>query len=757
MSFQTVEVIGVVYTVSPIKNNEPVEFKIHCSGMGKTFDAVCSFFCPLRKGDTIRALCKIDANEKLHLVRPPCVQQGLDKDTVVQGFVKILNKGYIYCTGFYEKIANMAGGDELVIAYVSDLAQDWNDTKNKGIMEMFQDDDPTTIGKLLEWWYKDRNLRELYLLGLTMKEIISSRMTCKELYNKCTENPYSVAAIPIAKCEDILSRFDKKVDQESRERGLIIRSVWNNLTSNGWTATPTRLLRKRFPSFRDHLEPLKEHYEMVIDMETAYLKFAHRTELFVSDYICKKVNENKIVYNMPLETNINLESGEIIFRKSATFSRELSEEQMKAIQGALDHSLCIITGSGGSGKTACIKEIVNNLAKRNVEYAICAFTGKAVNRLREVTSDTTFSSTIHRLISKSSVASPKHLIIDEISMVTIELFYDLIKAFPDIEKITLVGDVNQLQPIDWGSLFRELLKSETIPTYKLSKNHRVYTVDGEIDGIILNANMIIKHDTDYPFEFIETNNFTVLEGTQDLVSIMIKACFANKIAANQLVILTPFNKELAGLNKFFQDIYNSKEKFELDSRGIKWVIGDRVMLTENDYDINVFNGESGIVSDVKTNVITVDFGSSGEHNFLLEPTREQTKYKYQDEGRKNEERTVLRLTHSYAITVDKSQGSEWDFVIFYIPEFNLGSFLNRSRIYTALTRAKRCIWSVVSHIESYAASSVKAPPYRCENLAKRISSKLPKLAPFKIASDLEMANDIGNIPEPDFEYDCDDY
>lgn len=166
------------------------------------------------------------------------------------------------------------------------------------------------------------------------------------------------------------------------------------------------------------------------------------------------------------------------------------------------------------------------------------------------------------------------------------------------------------------------------------------------------------------------------------------------------------------------------------------------MLTENDQEIGVFNGESGTIRDITDKAILIDFGQSGCHEFLLEPTHDRYNYnqgnsrRYYnygrdaaddirdgDEGDIDDERTVKRIIHSYAMTVDKSQGSEWDFVIFFVPEFNTGSFLNKNRIYTAVTRAKRCCWCVVSDIESFNITAVKTPPFRCENLNRRLKTK----------------------------------
>jgi exodeoxyribonuclease V alpha subunit len=379
----------------------------------------------------------------------------------------------------------------------------------------------------------------------------------------------------------------------------------------------------------------------------------------------------------------------------------------------------------------------------------------------------------------------EHLIIDEVSMVTTELFYDFIQVHKELKKITLIGDTNQLQPINWGGLFSEIMKSQTVATYRLTTNFRVYDVSGDRDGIILNANAIVNHDPMFPFEYVPTSNFSLIEGPVERVYDIVKGCFSANIKLEQMVIITPYNRWLEVINKEIQKIYNTGARSATDSRGIIWMIGDRVMLTENDADIGVYNGETGRIKDITTKAILVDFESSGCHEFLLEPSKENryiysqgtaARYNYKgdnadkvfdDDDNMEDERTVKKLVHAYALTVDKSQGSEWDFVIFFIPEFSSGGFLNKNRIYTGITRTKRCCWMVVSDIDSLCEASSKSPPYRCDNLGRRLRAELPKIPPFIIGkkelAHLDMASDNIKVledskllAEQDFGFDCDD-
>jgi hypothetical protein len=1174
--YQTAEVAGIITSLNfPQRRGDPTTFRINCPNMGRTFDAVCDLFCPIRQGDTIYALCMIGPDGKLHVSRPPFVQPAIDRDSMIQCFMRSLKQGYYPANKIYTTVSKIAGGDEAVIPFLTGIAQSWNDTHNAEILFMFDGIDSDDVKKLLSWWHRERNLRRLYPFGLTKKEINACRMTCDDIYQRCMVNPYTVPAIPIDKCDGIMDRLNKRPGQPERIRGAIIRVLWKNLHESGWTGTPTRFLSRQFPGIKEHVESLKTEYDMVAEMETAYLKFPHKVETYIAEYIADKRTNDLINYDTPIDEVVTHPNGKMVERLSAHFTRDLSEDQQRAVQGALDHSLCIITGGAGTGKcqklgtkvlmfdgqikvvenlkvgdllmgpdskprtvlskcfgidnmfeikpskgrsfvcntphvltlkgfepylgirndrekcyiatysekgyrkrkafltqdeaqtfiddlsedifdiplneymlrsdndkrycysfhvgvdfpdkevpidpymigfwlgdgtsrapeittidkevidyfdvgisamglhfnkrddyhytitsigkrcgstgcnkflntlrdlnmldnkhipdvykinsrevrmkllaglidsdgyqgnncieitqknkrladdieylafslgfmvtrvecekgceykgemrygiyqrmsifgegleeipvilerkkcykrqivrratcqrfevipqgkgiycgfeltgdgrylladflvthnTTCIGQIVHNLELRGINYAICSFTGKAVARIREVTKKRN-PATMHRLISntrknqldKRSTQFEKdiplmeyeHVIIDEVSMVTTELLYDFVQAYPNIQRLTLVGDVNQLPPIGWGSLFQQILKSETVPTYKLTTNYRVYTTDGERDGVILNANAIVTHDPVYPFEFVSTTNFSIIEGPIERVYDIIRGCFASGIKRDQIVIISPFNRYLDTLNRTFQEIYDEGARRVTDSRGVRWMIGDRVMLTENDQEIGVYNGESGTIRDITNTAILVDFGQSGSHEFLLEPTHDgranypqgTTNQYYRrgramddamdgDEGDFDDERTVKRLLHAYALTVDKSQGSEWDFVIFFIPEFNTGSFLNKNRIYTGLTRTKRACWLVVSDTDALNIAAVKTPQFRCENLGKRLAAKLPNLKPFTIARPhmTEMLNDLPIMPEDiipadayDMGFDCDDF
>jgi len=310
--------------------------------------------------------------------------------------------------------------------------------------------------------------------------------------------------------------------------------------------------------------------------------------------------------------------------------------------------------------TTLISEIVHNLELREIPYAVVSFTGKAVSRIREIIKRPT-PSTMHRLIARANIVNKfAHLIIDEASMVTTELLYQFFKAFPHPYKITLVGDINQLPPIGWGSLMEQLMKSGRVPTYRLTQNHRlemtsVMCADGTIkemsNGIMINANKLIEYDAEdpEPFDFVQTDNFQVMEGSIELVYDVIRALYQSNIPSDQITVITPYNKELDELNKTYQEIYNEGNRSVIDSRGKLWMIRDRVIMLNNEYKINIFNGEEGSVVDILDESIMVMFKDGIRYEFKLESQKESN----ENEDEESDELTVKKLGHSFALSIHK--------------------------------------------------------------------------------------------------------
>ena len=453
---------------------------------------------------------------------------------------------------------------------------------------------------------------------------------------------------------------------------------------------------------------------------------------------------DEITYDTPVNEEITLKNGSKYRRTPAEVDDNTSADQAKAIQGALDHKICIITGGAGTGKSTTLCKICDNLEHRCISYVVCSFTGKAVARIREMRPSMN-AYTIHKLIAKAKIFSKtnneeeipsyQHVIIDEASMMTTQLWWELKKYYPDVRQWTLVGDVNQILPIKWGSAFSQIIKSQTIPTYYLTTNYRVYRDNGERDGIILNASSLINHVSKDPFEFTTTSNFVVESGYLSTVYEKIYFYYKKGIPAPDIVILCPYKKYLDEINKEFQEIYNPNERRVTDRRKCTWCFGDRVMLTKNDPKIEVYNGETGVIVGVNNLAVTVDFGGKRVHNFTLAPELQNLPDE-DDNGDEDDDEdgklrgTVLRLKLAYALTVNKSQGSEWDYIIYYIPKYNAHNLLNKNLHYTAITRAKKEVCCIAESISGFQKDAAIPAPYRHENLSLRLQQTLPKVLPY---------------------------
>lgn len=706
-----------------LSNNDHITFTVKWIEKKENVTLSCLFYCPIRKNDCIYCHCKIDKNKNYIVTRPPMVIIDKSKETIILNIKTMLKIEYIQAVQFYNQIVNEAVDEDKVYEYITSLAEKWHTYHDQNVLTMFGDTDYNIAG-FLDYWYSDYNLRELKLLGVTAANIKEYGKSCKDIYNQCIENPYPIYTLTIEQCDEILNKMDK-VDKESREKGVILRQLYNNTIIKQWFCCPTSNIGKQFPIIRKHLESLKLNYDIVVDMQSVYIKKYYDIEVYITDFITKIVTEDRVTINDPIDQLYIGKNGEFI-RYKALENNKLSKDQEIAVQAALDHKMLLILGGAGVGKTTVIGEIVKNLEYRKLKYILTGFTGKSVSRLQEVTKMK--ASTMHRLIHDAlkikQTENYDYVIIDEISMVTTDLFCQFIKLYNKVNQFLFVGDNNQLQPIEAGSLLNELLKASVVPTYYLTKNHRV--IAGGRDGILLNANMIINHDISFPFEFEQTENFEIIIGDMDKVFEIIQSCYDAGVSINDIMIISPYKEYVKALNAGCKAIYNKNTQSVTDNYGTLWTVDDKVMLLKNIGQI-LYNGQQGIVTVVGPSSITVDFGENGIHMFKL-----NSKYKRKNEEEHNNEMTVSKLQHSYANTLHKSQGQESSIVIGFFPNVKESYFLNRPLVYTLITRAKELVYLITPNMEMLTNAACRKSSFRYENLAERLKLKLPKITPFKL-------------------------
>ncbi len=371
------------------------------------------------------------------------------------------------------------------------------------------------------------------------------------------------------------------------------------------------------------------------------------------------------------------------FSANKNATNPLSEEQVRAIQNSLEAGVSIITGGPGTGKTRIIEglaQVLVNGFRKTIR--ICAPTGRAAKRIAENQALKKFQpSTIHML--KAMIDSSAKdiefdtLIVDESSMIDINLFNDLVKMLPSGSQLILIGDVDQLPPVGAGQPFLDLIRSKKIVVSRLSKQFRQGS-DSIIPKVAraINKGELIEFSSDFSssgFSFVEVEKSEVVDKIIEVVDFFT----GNKNSGldfDKTQILSPmrrFSTGLINLNATMQKKYNPNgEKVFSKMEGekeIKFCEGDKVICTQNDYDIDVRNGDIGYVVNKVGNNIRVKF--DGEMKLF-----HNNKIDY--------------LDLAYAITVHKSQGSEYPNVVMPIVDDHR-IMLTRKLIYTAITRGKQ--------------------------------------------------------------------
>lgn len=740
-----IEVVGIVKSVT---QGTPNFIEVYFPNTKQKRKIECRFFCPAWQGDIFQGYCTEKDNGDLVLGVQPFVQPDSSDESIIKCIVMSTKIGYGTAKKMLAAIIGTAGSEgirTMTNAIINNVSTSWNDTRSEELLDTIGYHDRDILKKFLEWWHKNKITRSLYLLGLTNKEIAGCKMPRQDIYEQCLVNPYTLPPIPIDKCDNIMYSRNINPTKIQRILGTMLRIIWDNQQLNSWTSTPMSYMAKKYTYFDDALKLLTKDYGVtIVDGKFLYIKATNDTENWVHNFI-----------KLQVETDTFTEH-----KDEAVFKRDLSDDQKRAVNAALVHNISIITGGAGVGKTSCLAEIMENLDIKNIKYAVCSFTGKAVSVIREKTKKRN-PCTIHRLIASVAIYGKlDHIIIDEASMLTTQLFADLIRSYPTVKRVTLIGDCNQLQPIEWGCIFEEIIKSKTVPTYVLSTNYRTLTQTGCKDGVIENANKIVKCTG--PFEFSFTDNFSIIESSVEAVYTIAKSCQGMGIKPSDVQIITPYNTSIPEINTKCQQIFLPPNVDSIyDTTNTKWCVGDKVMLTKNDSEIGVYNGESGIVDSIDhvLKKIYVDFGNSGVHDFPLKIITGKY-YKpplFDGSEDLNEPRSVKNLVHSYCVTIDKSQGSEWPYVIYFIPYFNGSSFINKRRNYTAITRTKTAIWCVVPCVDSFMVSCTKLSRTRFDGLCKKLCSSLPTTAIVsqESANEFSMDNEFNNAysdPDmPDFD------
>ncbi len=426
------------------------------------------------------------------------------------------------------------------------------------------------------------------------------------------------------------------------------------------------------------------HDEQKIKLITYHEEhFITTSQFYFSEKSCATKIQALLVYQSSRNFNLNDLYKSLQERQQI----QLNEQQQQGILAAFEHKVSIITGGPGTGKTTLIKGLLSLLEQEKIVYKLAAPTGRAAQRMMEGTGRQ--ATTIHRLLeinpatmqfehNEQNALKLDFLIIDEASMIDVFLALAVIKAVPLSAHIVFIGDIHQLPSVGPGNFLHDLITSKKIRTTMLSHIFR----QAQNSMIVVNAHKINQGQmptTDLPdckkdFYFIKENK---PEEIIHYITTIIKEKLPTlSIAPSQAIVLSPMNKGVAGtqhLNYQLQQLLNPGEKTHITHAGTIFKLHDRVMQIKNNYDKKIFNGDIGTIEsiDPEEKIISVRFDYTTA-TYVFEEFHE--------------------LTLAYALTIHKSQGSEYDAVIIpiFMQHFTL---LQRNLLYTGITRAKKlCIF-----------------------------------------------------------------
>ena len=533
-----------------------------------------------------------------------------------------------------------------------------------------------------------------------------------DMYRIIQENPYKLAedvnGVGFKIADEIAHKVGIHMDSDFRIRSGILY-VLQQASLEGHTYLPEDVLTSRACELLgvDAIAIEKHYMDMAIDRKLVLKQSEDQVRVYASTFYYMELN----VAVMLRELNVKYDFSEIAveqrIRKIEALSElELDEMQRIAVKEAVRSGLLVITGGPGTGKTTTINTIIQYFESEGMDISLAAPTGRAAKRMSETTGYE--AKTIHRMLELSGGMEERVgferneqnpletdvIIIDEMSMVDISLMHNLLKAVVAGTRLILVGDVNQLPSVGPGCVLKDIIDSHACNVVRLN---RIFRQASESD-IIVNAHKInrgeevLLDNKSRDFFFLKRYDANVI------ISICIQLIqqklprYVNASPAD-IQVLTPMRKGLLGverLNTILQQYLNppDSKKAEREHGQMVFREGDKVMQIKNNYQaeweirsrynipiekgLGVFNGDMGIVREINgfSETLTVEY----EEGRMVE-------YPFKE---------LDQLELAYAITIHKSQGSEYPAVI--IPLLNGPRMLmNRNLLYTAVTRARKCV------------------------------------------------------------------
>lgn len=643
----------------------------HTKLKGITIAYIFNFCVIPRAGDKVTLLCIATddfLDDNIPIFRPSNPQRILFDvdmtDTAVMKFFFISAKIFKWPTGTCNKLISYLRENGKIADELTAYAEMKRGYHSCDKLEEFLT--KNQVDKLLHRWCKEFLFHRYYLYGLNLEYtyILKEHYSYQQITHYLQHDPYVLIHLPISEVEKIIDAFGWRYTKPlNRSVGEIARYLYGQLERH-LAYVPKKELDKYPPEYLQLLYN-PDTYNFILQEDRIYYWQVVEIEDYLANFLHKLTgNKLSLITECP--------------------NTKLKPDQYSVMLQALNQPVSIITGGAGTGKTTIIGELVNNLTTlRGSNCTILSYTGKAVRVIQRKTGNKN-TMTLHRSLH-TNIEATDVIIIDEVSMCPTALLMQVLKCTPNLKQLIFVGDHNQLPPIHWCELMRPLM--EFLPCFRLEINYRTSPLPGEPNTIVDEATRLIN-DTTNCFSFQPECNFHLYEGDEQTVLQICRDALENGYSGEDCTIICPFREDTNRLNEQAKTIFNAINR---SNKKQKWCIGDRVMVIKNIKSIDVMNGEEGTVEEVDKEGIHVRINTK-IHLF---------KYKDTDNFNESElltEKPLERhLTHSWAITAHKSQGSEWPVVIGYIPRYS--RFITRNIIYVMMTRATEWFYLVGKQID----------------------------------------------------------
>lgn len=534
----------------------------------------------------------------------------------------------------------------------------------------------------------------------------------QEVYSILKENPYRMAddvdGVGFRTADEIAARVGIRTDSDFRIRSGIQYALLQ-ASNEGNTYLPMPELTQRASALLE-IEPeyIEKHYmNLAMDRKIIMRQVDDVTQIYASAFFYMEANTATMLKQLDATFDVpDIEIEARLRQIEKQTKMDLDEHQVEAVKEAVRNGVLVITGGPGTGKTTTINTIIKYFESEGMDIFLAAPTGRAAKRMSETTGFE--ARTIHRMLelnggvegnagferNEQNPLETDVIIIDEMSMVDISLMHSLLKAIVAGTRLILVGDVNQLPSVGPGNVLKDIIDSKLFHTVMLTKIFR----QASTSDIIVNAHKINRGE---PVELDNKSmDFFFLKryDADKIINVTLQLILQKLpkfVGASMMDIqvLTPMRKGLLGverLNTVLQMYLNppDKRKKEKEHGTTLFREGDKVMQIKNNYQLEweirskyglcidkgtgVFNGDTGIIEEIndfaETVTVCFDEGRMVEYPFKL----------------------LEELELAYAVTIHKSQGSEYPAVV--IPLLTGPRMLmNRNLLYTAVTRAKKCV------------------------------------------------------------------